>query len=102
MYPIGSHRRKGNFTVSKIRSVKKARPAKRAGRALALFVLIAAAASAAFSVPSSAKLIEKLVNNTPLKPAALKVAAGTVPGVATQSQAGQRADAEEEAAGDDD
>src|SRR5215217_5456191 len=42
---------------------------------LALFVLVAVATTAAFSVPSSAKLIENLFSNSPLTPAASKAAA---------------------------
>jgi hypothetical protein len=83
-----------------MRSVVKVRPSKSAVRLVALLVLSAVAATAAFSVPSSAKVIENILSSATLKPAAPKAAAGTIPGASTQTQSGQRPDAEEE--GEDD
>jgi hypothetical protein len=83
-----------------MRSVFKARTAKSAVRAVALLVTLAVAASAAFSVPSSAKVIENIFSDTPLKPAALKASAGTASGASSRAQAQERADADEEG-GDD-
>ncbi|HJQ32371.1 MAG TPA: carboxypeptidase regulatory-like domain-containing protein [Pyrinomonadaceae bacterium] len=79
-----------------MRPVRKLRAKGKAARLAALLVLVAVAASAALSVPSSAKVIETIFNNTPLNPAASKAAAAAVPAAQTQAQGQQRADAEEE------
>src|ERR1051325_1812319 len=83
-----------------MRSVIKARTAKSAVRAFALFVTLAVAASAAFSIPSSAKVIENIFSNTQPETAAFKASAGAASGASTRAQAQERADADEEG-GDD-
>ena len=51
------------------------RATKRTTRMLALFVLVAVITATAFSLPSSAKLIENIFSNTPLTPAAHQASA---------------------------
>jgi hypothetical protein len=59
-------------------SLTRVRATKRAARALALLVLTAVAANAAFSVPSSARVIENISGDTTLNPATLKAATVSV------------------------
>ena len=74
---------------------RKMPSAKGAVRLLALFLLLAVAATAALPLPSSAKVNENIFNDTTLNPAAAY-------GAVTQAQAVQRADAQEEEDGADD
>ena len=80
---------------NKIRAVTKVRATKRAARALALFVLLAVAANAAFSVPSSAKVIENSFSDTTLNNATLKASAATVSGEPSRARQNERAEEEE-------
>lgn len=99
----GLTERKGNFTLNKMRYAKKVRPGKRAARLLALFVTFALAATAAFSVPSSAKVIENIFDNAKLEPAAVKSAAAAAASVyasPSRAQSQERADQGED--GEDD
>ncbi|HKG13027.1 MAG TPA: carboxypeptidase regulatory-like domain-containing protein [Pyrinomonadaceae bacterium] len=85
-----------------MRSVTNVRPAKRAVRLLALFVTLAFAATAAFSVPSSAKVIENIFADTTLKPAASKAsAAANVSASPSLAQTQERAEEDEEEGEDD-
>ena len=88
--------------MSKSRSAFRVRPAKRTARAIALFVIVAVAATAAFSVPSSAKVIETIFSNAALEPSAPRMAAAAVPAAAPQTQDRDRANQEEEEEGEDD